>query len=266
MNTDQPGWNSADGFRRQVGPSASWDGSAATGFWLSPCPSGSIRVHRWLLLFAWLFGSSAYAADTNALLKSWLESQKELKTWTADLTQTRHLKALAEPLKAEGKIWFSAPDKFRWELGQPARTVAIRNGPDMWLLSPKLKRAEHFPLDGSATGPWRDAMALLESGFPRDATTFRAQYELRAFTRTNDLYQLDLIPRQPAAREMIPSVGVVFSIETKNLVATELTLADGSVLRNDFRNVRVNPEITPSTFAAPDTGEYKITEPWKKRP
>lgn len=226
----------------------------------------SICVHLWFFVFLILGGNLARADDTNALLNAWLESQKDLKTWTADLTQTRHLKALAEPLKAEGRVWFSAPSTFRWELGRPARTVAVRNGPDMWLVSPQLKRAEHYPLDGSATGPWRDAMALLESGFPRDAATFRAQYDLRGFTRTNDLCQLALTPRQPAAREMIPSVTVVFSTETRNLVATELTLADGSVLRNDFRNVRVNPEIDPQVFAAPDTNQFKITEPWKKRP
>jgi outer membrane lipoprotein-sorting protein len=226
----------------------------------------SICVHLWFFVFLILGGNLARADDTNTLLNAWLESQKDLKTWTADLTQTRHLKALAEPLKAEGRVWFSAPSTFRWELGQPARTVAVRNGPDMWLVSPQLKRAEHYPLDGSATGPWRDAMALLESGFPRDAATFRAQYDLRGFTRTNDLCQLALTPRQPAAREMIPSVTVVFSTETMNLVATELTLADGSVLRNDFRNVRVNPEIDPQVFAAPDTNQFKITEPWKKRP
>jgi outer membrane lipoprotein-sorting protein len=226
----------------------------------------SICVHLWFFVFLILGGNLARAEDTNGLLNAWLESQKDLKTWTADLTQTRHLKALAEPLKAEGRVWFSAPSTFRWELGQPARTVAVRNGPDMWLVSPQLKRAEHYPLDGSATGPWRDAMALLESGFPRDAATFRSQYDLRAFTRTNDLCQLALTPRQPAAREMIPSVTVVFSIETKNLVATELTLADGSVLRNDFRSVKVNPEIDPQVFASPDTNQFKITEPWKKRP
>jgi outer membrane lipoprotein-sorting protein len=266
MNSDQQRWNSADGFINWGGPSTPCGRSAATNIRLSSSPAAFSRVTLWLLLFAWFCGSSTHAADTNGLLTTWLESQKDLKTWTADLTQTRHLKALAEPLKAEGKVWFSAPDQFRWELGQPARTVAIRNGPDMWLLSPKLKRAEHFPLNGGATGPWSDAMALLESGFPRDAKAFRDQYELRAFTRTNDVCQLDLTPRQPAARAMIPSVSVVFSIETKNLVATELTLADGSVLRNDFRNVRVNPEIAPPTFAAPDADEYKITEPWKKRP
>ena len=224
-----------------------------------------IRVHLWLFL-SLLFAAPLHAQDTNALLNAWLESQKELRSWSADLTQTRTLKALAAPLKAEGRVWFQTPDRFRWELGQPAKTAAVRQGNDLWMLSPALKRAEHYPLDGTVQGPWRDASALLESGFPRDAASFHARYELRSFTVTNGICDVRLVPKADAARKMIPALLVQFSLAEKQLVATELTLADGSVLRNDFRNVRQNPEIPAETFAAPDPATYQITEPWKKRP
>ena len=68
----------------------------------------------------------ARAADTNALLNAWHAAQTNLHTWTANFTQTRTLKTLRQPLVATGQVWFAKPDRFRWELGQPAQTIALR--------------------------------------------------------------------------------------------------------------------------------------------
>jgi outer membrane lipoprotein carrier protein len=207
-----------------------------------------------------------HAADTNVLLTSWLNSQTNLHTWSADLTQTRSLKALAEPLVSTGRVWFAAPDRFRWELGSPAQTIAVRNGAEMFLVTPRLKRADRIPLDGSAKGPWSEVLALLESGFPRDAAAFFQQYQLKSLRQTNDVCEVRLLPKSTGARRMIPEVMVAFSTNGFGLLATELTLADGSVMRNDFHNTALNPVLDADTFKPPITPEFKITEPWKNRP
>src|ERR1051326_8023373 len=50
---------------------------------------------------------------------SWLAAQAHIQRWSADFTQTRTLKSLAQPLTASGHVWFEAPNRFRWELGHP---------------------------------------------------------------------------------------------------------------------------------------------------
>src|SRR5258705_286086 len=75
----------------------------------------------WSLVFGvWCF--PARAADTNAVLNGWLSSQTNLQTWTADFVQTRTFRTLTQPLVATGHVWFATPNRFRWELGSPART------------------------------------------------------------------------------------------------------------------------------------------------
>ena len=39
------------------------------------------------------------------------------------------------------------PNRFRWELGTPAETIAVRNATEMLVIYPRLKRAERFPLE-----------------------------------------------------------------------------------------------------------------------
>ena len=70
----------------------------------------------------------AGAADTNAVLDGWFAAQKNLRSWSADFVQTRMFKTLTQPLTATGHVDFAMPDEFRWELGKPARTIAVGGG------------------------------------------------------------------------------------------------------------------------------------------
>src|ERR1700744_4998343 len=98
-----------------------------------------------LLLAAHLLAQfAARAADTNAVLDGWVAAQKSVRNISADLTQTRTLKTLVQPLIAHGHLWFEPPNQFHWELGHPPSTVALRNGDDMYVIYPRLKRAEHY--------------------------------------------------------------------------------------------------------------------------
>ena len=58
---------------------------------------------------------------------------------------------LVEPfqtvLTESGKVWFAEPNRFRWELGHPPKTIAVRATDEMLLLYPLLKRAERYPLN-----------------------------------------------------------------------------------------------------------------------
>src|SRR4051812_37750988 len=87
----------------------------------------SARAFRslFVLLLAFL-AIPLRAADNDALLNSFLEGQKKVQTWSAEFVQTRTMKSFAKPLTATGHVWFSAPNRFHWELGQPPQTIAVR--------------------------------------------------------------------------------------------------------------------------------------------
>ena len=210
--------------------------------------------------------ATAAAIETNAVVTAWLGSQASIRTLTADLIQTRKLKALADPLVTKGRLWFEPPDRFRWELGVPAQTIVVRDGKDLLMISPRLKRVERYPMDGSAKGPWTDALSLLESGFPRDAASFHRQYHVRSLAETNGVFEFRIQPASPGARRMITGILLVVGTNDFGLQASELSLADGSVVRNDFGNVRLNAKLETNTFAPAITADFKIVEPWKKQP
>jgi outer membrane lipoprotein-sorting protein len=214
-----------------------------------------------LVLLFCLLKVPARAAD---LLDKWIAAQANLHTWTADIVQTRNFKTLAQPLISNGKVWVAEPDRFRWELGQPPQTIALRQPADLTILYPRLKRAEKYSLQPSQTGPWRDALALLEASFPRSRTNLEAQFQILALTQTNGVANLALQPRRGAARKFIARLEITFRADDFSPLGTALTFSDGSSLRNEFSHCMVNPPLEPQLFEAKIEPGFTIVEPLKQ--
>ena len=204
------------------------------------------------------------AVDTNAILQNWFVAQAKVRSMSADFVQTRTLKTLVQPLTAKGHLWFAPPNRFRWELGHPPQTIALRHGDDMYVVYPKLKRAEHYPLGASAPREWRDAMALLDAGFPRTREEFDAQFQIQSLTVTDGKWQLTLQPRQAGPRQFMPEMRVFLSINDFILAGTELMFVDGSRVRNDFTNTVVNEEVNEQIFQWKAPVDFNVVEPFSR--
>src|SRR5881394_143888 len=98
----------------------------------------------WRLLVVLIAPSAGYGAESNSALSTWLNAQTNIHTWSADFVQTRRFKTLTQPLTESGKVWFAEPNRFRWELGHPPKTIAVRASEEMVLLYPLLKRVERY--------------------------------------------------------------------------------------------------------------------------
>ena len=232
-------------------------------------PHRAFGFRNWSLVFLWslvlgIWSFSAPAADTNSLLSTWIAAQTNIHTWSADVVQTRTLKSLTQPLTANGRVWFEAPNRFRWELGNPPQTIAVRGPEEMVVIYPRLKHAERYPLTGEQAGQWKDVMKLLEAGFPRSESEMDSQYNILSQNVTGDICELSLQPKSATARKMMPQIKIAFSTKDSSLTATELQFADGSTMRSDFKNPELNPKLDESLFMPKLDSDYKIVEPFKQ--
>jgi outer membrane lipoprotein-sorting protein len=201
-------------------------------------------------------------ADTNVVLDSWFAAQAKVHTWSADFTQTRTLKTLTQPLVTQGHLAFAAPGEFRWELGRPARTMAVRSDDEMFVVYPRLKRAEHYSLGKSIPKEMRDTLSLLQAGFPRDRQEFEAQFQILSLTPINDDWLLALQPKSMFARQMMPELLLGLSTNDFSLASTELVFVDGSRMRSDFTNVLSNLSLDPGLFQWTPPADFKVTKPF----
>ena len=215
-------------------------------------------VYCWMLLALPLA-----AADSDELVERWLAAQKGIRTWSADLTQTRQLKTLKRPLRNEGRLAFSAPNRFRWELGEPPQTIAVRGTKAMRVIYPKLKRAEHYPLGGAGNEPWAHALALMDAGFPESRAQIEERFHVRSVSESDGSVTIELEPRNAMAKQFMKGVQLVFRASDFAMIANQIEFADGSILRNEFRNIVLNPELSDDVFSMDVPDDFTIVEPAK---
>ena len=223
----------------------------------------SIFPVAWLCL-AVSVAVTTVQAQSEKLLEQWIAAQTNLHTWSADVVETRALKTLSQPLVSTGKVWVALPNHFRWELGQPAQTIALRQPDQLFLIYPRLKRVEKYPLTGNQTGPWRDALALLDASFPRNRADLDSRFQLLSVIQTNDIVEVKLQPRSQAARKFMSEISVTVHTNDFSPASTEMKFSDGSIMRNDFTNGVINPPINASLFEANFDTNFTVVEPLRQ--
>jgi len=223
-----------------------------------------MNMRRLLLIALGIFSAlQANCADeTNTVLEAWFAAQATLHTWSADFIQTRALKTLTQPLVAKGHIAFAMPNEFRWELGQPAQTIALRHGDEMFVIYPRLKHAERYALGAGTPTEWRDTMSLLSAGFPHDRKEFEAQFQILSLAETNGVWQFSLQPKSVFARRMMPELHIALATNDFSLASTELVFVDGSLMRNEFTNAVLNPVLDGKLFEWSPPADFKVTNPF----
>jgi outer membrane lipoprotein-sorting protein len=211
------------------------------------------------LLFL-LIPLSVCAGPNEQLVADWINAQANVHTWTADFKEIRELKALTEPLTATGKIWFSAPDHFRWEVMKPAPTIATRTAEDLLVIFPRLKRAEKYSLATLRQGQWKDLMSLLDTGFPRSKEDFEKQFHVRDVVDVPGGRRLVLDPKSDLVKKYLPEIDIDIRTPDFMLLGTTMVFVDGSILKNEFSNPQVNQPIDAAVFTPPVL-DYKVTQP-----
>jgi outer membrane lipoprotein-sorting protein len=214
--------------------------------------------------FCFLFSAAvASAADQKDLFARWFAAQTNLQSWSANFTQTRTLKVLSQPLVASGRVWVQ-PNRFRWELGEPPQTIALREPDELVIIYPRLKRAEKYPLTGVPPGPLKDALALLDASLPRDRASMEEKFRVLSAEETNSLLEVTLQPRSSSARKFMSEVLIGFHTNNFSTAFTELKFPDGSKLRNDFTNVLLNHPMDADLFVAKLAPDTTVVEPMRR--
>jgi len=219
-------------------------------------------MSRILLVFAAVAGVTqlcvAAALDLSPV-KRWITRQNDFHAVTADFTQTRRMSALRNALENKGRLWFNSPDSFRWELGSPAKLIALRTKDTIYLIEPAKKRAERSVVSALNQNVGGLGLGMLNIPFARDFTTYQKQYETLTISTDGTCCHLALLPRDPQARKMLTSLQLDFNTTTGHLLSFELRTRDGSSLRNEFTNVQINPKINRSVFDFDFTG-YEVVD------
>ena len=184
-------------------------------------------------------------------LETWIGRQKTLQSLDADFVQERKLPSLKKPAVTPGRMRMVRPGKLCWELGNPAKTLAVSDGKTMMLLDLVKKRGKKI----DTTDPEARQFTLLSEEAFRDLAGFQQTFELVESRMAGAIYQLTVRPKDKSMRKHVTWMFLDIDTRTQELRALDLELEDKSRIRTVFSNAKINAKVDPAIFT-PDTTGY----------
>ena len=183
-------------------------------------------------------------------LKTWLSSQRSIHSVSADFTQIRAFKTLKSPLTIKGHVWLESPNRFRWQLGEPPKTIIIGNRSETMILHPLKHRAEKRQLStpGSAFQGQGDPFGMMGLSGGHSFEEFQKQMRVLAIRSVGARCHLEMLPRDPQAMGALSSINLDFDTATGEWRSFEIVTKEGSSILTEFTRVELNSKLPPDLF------------------
>lgn len=182
-------------------------------------------------------------------LRAMIGLQRSIHTLSADFTQTRSLKTLRDPIISHGKIWIQPQQFFRWELGNPPKTIVIGTPTETTVIQPFKKTASRNILS-APTGSTDTSEALGMMSLPGNGNFDDFQREVLILKTENaaGIFHVEFIPKNNERLRGLTAIRLDFNSQTGQWIRLEFLTRDGSSICNDFTDIRINQKLDPHLF------------------
>ncbi len=200
---------------------------------------------RLILILSFFLTASLHAAPDWSALESWIVRQQTVRNLYGEFTQTRRLPTLRIPSRQPGRIWFTSDDQFRFELGDPPDTIAIRNGGTTVTLIDN-RRGTKRTIDQSTAGPESQQLLLMRFPITSSLEEFRELFDVTRMEEQGGKTELDLVPRAASFRKYVQRIDLEYETASGILTNFNVELTNGGGLETNFTNVKVNQADFPT--------------------
>lgn len=210
-----------------------------------------------IVIFAAPFAALADEPDLTPV-KRWIAHQSTVTSVRAKFVQERQLRSLKRPLVEPGTFVFSEPGAFRWELGEPAQTIAVkRDGEDLVVLRTQKKEAHRFRAEQLAEEGPGGAVGFLSAGFPRTFEAFDANFKVTEVALEGGKHIFTTSLRDRRASVALRKVVFTVDAETLRPESVYLRFRDSSSITTRFTEIREGVEVDEALFELDLTG-YEV--------
>ena len=182
-------------------------------------------------------------------LKNWVANQQKLESLQAEFTQVRKLRTLKKPLESDGTFWFQAPDQFRWEIGDPARTIAVHDGDELTVIDTAKEKAEVVDTGNDLEDSRSRLSAFFDLSVPQTWDAFQEMLNVDSVERDGSSWVAHLTPKDRKQIRGVRSLAFRLDDKATQLLAFTLVFRDGSTLQTAFRNVQRDADIESGKFS-----------------
>jgi outer membrane lipoprotein carrier protein len=188
--------------------------------------------------------SAAAGRDATENLERIAAVQRNVRALRARFVQRRTLDLFREELVSRGVVYFKRPDRFRWEVEEPARVTMILRGDKILTRS----AAADEPYAMSLPPAGREIAALLTGSVESAQRLFDARWAPGG----NGGDRLVLRPRQPSLARTIRAVTLDLGPHGEHVQRIVIEEAMGDRIDIGFSEVEINVTIADELFTFDD--------------
>ncbi len=206
-------------------------------------------VRHWFLFLLLSMGFVSASGFLNTrqqaqFLRQMTDAARTMENFRADFVQQRHLSVLSEPLRSQGICFFEAPDKLRWELTAPFRTVLIYNASRVAKFEMEKDHLRKMNFGGGDM--MRKVLKQIISWMQGDFNSAEGIYDLRI--EKGAPAKLELIPKSEKLRQSLHSIQLFVHASTYRVFRVRIQESDTDYIQIDFKHMAENLGLPPALF------------------
>ena len=169
-----------------------------------------------------------------------------LHTMSCSFVQTKHLSLLSDKMVSEGRMYYSQPDRLRWEYTSPYKYLFIFNGNKVYVGNDSRKDV----IDTNTNKIFKEVARIMMSTVTGTALSNAADFDTEAAEEKGS-WVVTLVPRKKEMRRMFAKITMTFSKSASMI--SELSIYEKNGDRTDikFKDVLSDAKVDESLFSIP---------------
>ena len=169
-----------------------------------------------------------------------------LHTMSCSFVQTKHLSLLSDKMVSEGRMYYSQPDRLRWEYTSPYKYLFIFNGNKVYVGNDSRKDV----IDTNTNKIFKEVARIMMSTVTGTALSNAADFDTEA-AEEKCSWVVTLVPRKKEMRRMFAKITMTFSKSASMI--SELSIYEKNGDRTDikFKDVLSDAKVDESLFSIP---------------
>ena len=182
--------------------------------------------------------------QTNEVIASLTKAATSMQSMQCRFVQEKTSSMLAEPQIAEGRMYYAAPDRMRWEYTAPYAFALVVNGERLV----KVTDGKAEVLEGNA-GRMYQGMVNLIMGSASGKKLFDTTVFDIVLYDDNGFWRADMTPKRRDMKRMFSQLVFRFDKKTNGISRVEFVEAGGGITSIRFEEIKVNEAIGEEVFA-----------------
>ena len=192
-----------------------------------------------------MFGQSKIGPqEQQQVIQKFNSASSSLRTMYCDFVQTKKMKLLKNEMQSKGVLYYSSPNRLRWQYNTPYSYLFILNGDNVYIKSGTKKQN----IDVKRNKLFRQISSIIlqciTGGRLNNSGDFTVEIQ-----KTNDTYSARLDPKKKELKKLYSIIEIYFNhdLTMVNSVRLEETTGDTTIV--ELKNVKTNTSISENLFS-----------------